>query len=74
MNDSKDSAPKKPLLVSLGLWGIKTRQMALAFMWLCIAIAAVSAILKFWFGLFLLIAAWWYWYALRWVDKHGGWK
>ena len=70
MNDSKDPAPKRPLLVSLGLVGIKTRQLALTFVWLCIGLAVASVIFRFWLGLVMLIAAWWYWYALRWVDKH----
>jgi hypothetical protein len=28
----------------------------------------------FWIGLVMLLAAAWYWYAMRWMDKHGGWK
>jgi hypothetical protein len=74
MNDSQDTKPKRPMLVSLGLWGLKTRKSALALMWLCIAIAVVSVVLKFWLGLIFLLAALWYWLALKWVDTHEGWK
>jgi hypothetical protein len=74
MDGSQSTKPKRPILVSLGLWGLKTRKAALAFMWLCIAAAVVSAALKFWLGLIMLVAALWYWYALTWVDKHEGWK
>ena len=74
MHDSPNNQTKRPLLVRLGLWGLKTRQAALAFMWLCILGAVVSVVLKIWLGSLLLLAAWWYWYALTWVDKNGGWK
>ena len=74
MHDSPNNPTKRPLLVRLGLWGLKTRQSALAFMWLCIIGAVVSVVLKYWIGSLLLIAALWYWYSLRWVDKNGGWS
>ncbi len=69
-----DSPTKRPLLVRLGLWGLKTRRSALVFMWLCIIGAVVLGALKFWLGPLLILAALWYWYALTWVDKNGGWK
>lgn len=74
MDDSPNNPTKRPILVRLGLWGLKTRQSALAFMWLCIVGVVVSVVLKFWIGSLLLLAALWYWYAVAWVDKHGGWK
>ena len=74
MHVSPDNPTKRPLLVRLGLWGLKTRQSALAFMWLCIIGAVVSVVLKYWIGSLLLSAALWYWYSLRWVDKNGGWS
>src|SRR5437660_1381348 len=64
----------RPLLVELGVWGIKTRAIALALIWICIGIAIISAIRHFWIGLGMLLAAAWYWYAMRWMDQHGGWK
>jgi hypothetical protein len=69
-----NDTPPRPLLVKLGVWGIKTRATALAFIWICVGIAIVSAIRHFWIGLVMLLAAAWYWYAMRWVDNHGGWK
>ncbi len=74
MHDSPNNPTKRPILVRLGLWGLKTRQSALAFMWLCIVGAVALVVLKHWLGSLLLLAALWYWYALRWVDKNGGWK
>lgn len=40
----------------------------------CIFGAVVLVVLKDWLGPPLLLAALWYWYALTWVDKNGGWK
>lgn len=74
MHESPNNPTKRPLLVRLALWGLKTRQSALAFMWLCIFGAVVLVVLKDWLGPPLLLAALWYWYALTWVDKNGGWK
>jgi hypothetical protein len=74
MNDSPNNPTNRPILVRLGLWGLKTRQSAMVFMWLCIVGAIVSVVLQFWIGSLLLLAALWYWYAVAWVDKHGGWK
>lgn len=74
MNDSASNPPKRPILVRVGLWGLKTRQSALAFMWFCIIAAVVLVALKFWIGSIFLLAALWYWYSLTWVDKNGGWK
>lgn len=64
---------ERPMWVQLGLWGLKSRGSVLAFMWLCILIAGVLAFFRVWYGLILLIAAVWYWLALRWVGKHEGW-
>jgi len=69
-----DDNTLRPLLVRVGLWGIKTRTTALMFIWICIGIAVVSAIRHFWIGLIMLVAAAWYWYAMRWMDQRDGWK
>lgn len=74
MSDSPNNPPKRPILVRVGLWGLETRQSALAFMWLCLIGAVVAVVLKSWFAPLLLLAALWYWYSLTWVDKNGGWK
>lgn len=65
---------KRPLWVSIGLWGLKTRGSVLAFMWLSIALAVASAIVQFWLGLLVLLAALWYWLAMKWVDENEGWQ
>jgi hypothetical protein len=74
MHDSPAIPTTRPLIVRLGLLGLKTRQAALAFMWISIIGAVMSVALKFWLGSLLLLAALWYWYALTWEDKNGGWK
>jgi signal peptidase I len=48
------------------------------FCWLSILLAAASAVYGFWdprffLGTLLLLAALYYWLAIRWVDRHGGW-
>ena len=70
MHDSSNNPTKRPFLVRVGLWGLKTRQAALAFMWLAIVGAVASVVFKYWRGSLLLLAAAWYWYALTWVDKN----
>jgi hypothetical protein len=74
MHDLPNNPTARPFLVRVGLWGLKTRQSALAFMWLCIIGAVVSVLLKYRLGALLLVAALWYAYAVRWVDKNEGWK
>lgn len=43
-------------------------------MWLSIALAAASAIMQFWLGLLMLLAALWYFFAMKWVDENEGWQ
>jgi hypothetical protein len=67
------------LLVRVGLWGISRRSAAWAFVWLSIAIAAVSVAYAIvnraaWVGGVLVFAALWYYLAIRWVDRHGRWS
>ncbi len=64
---------KRPQWVSIGLWGLNKRASALACMWLSIALAATSAIMQFWLGLIMLLAALWYFLAVKWVDENEGW-
>jgi hypothetical protein len=69
-----------PLLVYLGLLGISSRSTALGFFWLCVALTVASAACSFvehrWLGGVIAfgLAAAWYLYAVRWVDKHSSWK
>jgi len=69
-----DNDRERPVLVKLGLWQIKNRATALSFIVVYITIAIVLAIFHVWIGLVMLLAAAWYWYAMRWMDQHGGWK
>jgi len=73
MNESVDATVSKPFLVRLGLWGVKSRRVALAFMWTCVALLVISAALQVWNGLAFGVAALWYGYAVRWMDKNSGW-
>jgi len=74
MNDSSDVEPKRPILVRVALWGVKSRRVGLAFVWICLVAAGVAVAIQFWPGLLLLLGSWWYWCSVRWVDKNGGWK
>jgi signal peptidase I len=65
---------KRPLIVRLSLMGIKSRSLALMFVWLCIALTIISLAAELPFlTLYLVFAAWAYWYSLRWVDKNETW-
>jgi hypothetical protein len=69
-----------PLLVHVGLLGIGSRSAAFGFFWACIVLIAISAAYGFadhrWFGgvIGFGLAAGWYLYAIRWVDKHSSWN
>ncbi|HEV3262572.1 MAG TPA: hypothetical protein VG013_37315 [Gemmataceae bacterium] len=76
--DSDKQDIRRPLWVRLGLWGLPERATAWGFVWLCIALAAGSAIYGFWdarffAGCLLVLAALWYWLAIRWMDQHDRW-
>ncbi|TAL27492.1 MAG: signal peptidase I [Alphaproteobacteria bacterium] len=75
MESQKNNAPKRPILVRLSLWGVKSRRMALTFLWMCVVCGVTSALLGFWLlALYLIfVAAPMYWYSLRWVDKNDTW-
>jgi hypothetical protein len=70
----------QPFWVKVGLWGLSSRTSAWVFFWGCVLVGVVSAVLGFavahpWLtGTSMLIAAFWYWAAIRWVDRHGGWS
>lgn len=67
--------PKQiPLIVRIGLWGIKSRGTALFFVGLSVALAVVLLLLKIWVGGIGFIAGYHYWYSLSWMDQHNGWK
>lgn len=66
-------------MVRLGLFGIADRVMAWVFVWVSIA-SAIGCIAygfldpRFFFGGLLVLAALWYYLAIRWVDRHGTWS
>jgi hypothetical protein len=67
-----------PLMVRLGLMGLRTRGAAWAFFWLSIAIAVGCVAYGFFnpyffIGASLVLPALWYYLAIRWVDEHSQW-
>jgi hypothetical protein len=69
---------KMPLPVYWELYGINSRASSLGFMWASVALAlgsiAYGCIDPLAFqGAVFLVAAGWYWYAIRWADKNSGW-
>lgn len=67
-----------PEWVFWGLWGIDSRGVALAFVWVCLllGIALMAVGLRYpqaWYGGILFAAAAWYWLAVRWADRHHAW-
>jgi hypothetical protein len=70
---------RRPLWVKIALWGLPNRASAWAFVWLSMAIAigcAACGIIdrRFLIGDIMVLAAVWYYGAIRWVDQHGGWS
>jgi len=64
----------KPLYVRLGLLGVNSRPMAMMFFWLSVALAIGATLYSGNpIGLILLLAALWYWVAIRWMDHNNGW-
>jgi hypothetical protein len=74
MNDSQGHSSRRPVYVRFALWGLNSRSAAVVCAWVCLAVAAGSACFRFWAGLIFLVAAGWYWKAVRWVDRYGRWK
>jgi hypothetical protein len=78
VGDSEKRPAQRPWWVRLGLWGLPNRGSAVACAALALAIAVAGAILAWWdwrgwLGLLFLIGAAWYWFAVRWVDRHDSW-
>ena len=81
---------ERPWWVSLGLLGLPTRLSALFFFWLCVVLALGAFITGIVLAIFeahpaiwiatlivsvtLLLPAWWYAAAIRWVDRNDRWK
>lgn len=69
--------PEPPPLIKLGMWGLSSRGMALAFLWGCFGLGLISVLVALVFpwallGTFNFIGAWWYWAVIRWVDRNNG--
>ena len=78
MTDEPVVPVQRPKWVKLGLWGTRTREGALGFLWLSTVLAAATGAYglrdeRFFFGFGLFAATAWYWLAIRWVDQHRGW-
>ncbi len=67
-----------PHIVYWTLFGVSTRRTAVRYMWLSVALAFVSAAVSLitpigYLGLFSLVTAYLYQYAIEWVDKNAYW-
>src|SRR5690348_11043248 len=79
MNEFKDK-PKPPLWIQIGTWGVPTRGLAWAYVWLCLVLAVGCFAYTFMHKRFsyvgpissplFLLAALLYYATLRWRDKH----
>lgn len=69
----------RPTWVKIALLGLPNRTSAWTFVWVSLGVAAVSVAYGFvdtrsFAGAIMLLAAWWYYASLRWVDRHGRWS
>ena len=64
---------ERPFWVRLGLWGLGTRSVVTAFFVLSAVFATAVIAFWSWWGALLYLAAAWYWFAMRWVDKYDSW-
>lgn len=64
---------ERPVWVQLGLWGLGTRSVVIAFFVLSVVVATALCAVWSWWGALLYLAAAWYWFAMRWVDKNDSW-
>ncbi|MBC8031248.1 MAG: hypothetical protein H7Z16_14135 [Pyrinomonadaceae bacterium] len=69
----EEFAVERPLWVAVGLWGLKTRDVAWAFVVLSILVATGWIMYWSWSGAFMYLAAVWYFLAIRWVEKNSAW-
>ena len=68
----------RPMWVELGLWGISSRAVALAFMWFSYLVAIAGIAYGFHDPVFFAAAAFilaglWYRSCIRWMDAHDAW-
>ena len=62
-----------PVWVLLALWGLGSRSMVLVFCVISIVVATTLCLFVSWWGGLVYLAAAWYWFAMRWVDKFDRW-
>lgn len=67
-----------PSLVYIGLLGINSKPVAYFYVVLSLLLAVGTVIYGFWnpvyfSGAALVLAAYWYYYAIRWMDKNAAW-
>lgn len=71
---------KKPLYVKIGLFAVPTKKAAKSYMYFCLFVALVCFILGFVYepryfgGVIMLIAAFWYHSSIKWMDKNNAWQ
>jgi hypothetical protein len=71
---------KKPLYVKIGLFAIPTRKAAKNYLYFCLFVAILSGILglifdiRYFAGLIMLIAVFWYEVSIKWMDNNNAWK
>jgi hypothetical protein len=68
----------RPIWVSIALWGLSGRASALAFCLISLVLGIAIGLGGFWdrrlfLGFLMLLAALWYWLAIRWMDRNSRW-
>lgn len=73
--EKKDDMPS---WVYWGLWGIKTRKVAMLFVYISIvltlAIVPVGIALNDYLFIAFILVPLWYWLSIKWVDKNSTWE
>jgi signal peptidase I len=69
---------ERPFWVKASLWGVPTREAAVAVCWLCFLLTGASAVYGFWYsraflGTLFGLAGLAYGLSIRWVDRNDGW-
>lgn len=74
--ESRISSPRDdwPLWVRIGLWKIPTRRTAWGYLAASLLLLFGTAVIGFWPGLIFLLAVYWYWEAIGWVDENSRWS
>jgi hypothetical protein len=69
-----------PTWVKLSLWGLSSRASVIGFAWLSVVVAlglvgygVWRTDVRYYLGIAFLAAAYAYWRAAVWVDRHGSW-